>query len=57
MAQDREVRHPAEGRGCTLKDFCSHNSDNFEGNGDRFRAENWLNDTRELLDTIGCTME
>jgi len=57
MALDREARYPAKGQGCSLKDFCSPNSDNLDGSGDHFSIENWLNDTRELLDTIGCTME
>jgi hypothetical protein len=36
MAQDQEASHPTEGRGCTLKDFYSHNSDNLDGSGDHF---------------------
>jgi hypothetical protein len=55
MAQYWEARYLAEGR--VLKDFYSHNSDNFDGCGDHFSPENWLNYTEELLDTIACIIE
>lgn len=42
MANDREARQPAEGRGCTLNDLCSHNSDNFDGSVDNFSADREL---------------
>jgi hypothetical protein len=42
MAQDREAMYLAERWGCTLKDFCSHNSDNFDGSANNFSTENWL---------------
>jgi hypothetical protein len=54
---DRVVRQPVEGIGCSLKDFCSHHSESFNGKGDHTSAENWLNDVEELLATLGCTSE
>jgi hypothetical protein len=54
---DRVARQPAEGTGCSLKDFCSHHSESFDGRGDHISAENWLNDVEELLATLGCTNE
>jgi hypothetical protein len=53
----RVARQPVEGTGCSLKDFCSHHSESFDGKGDHTSAENWLNDVEELLATLGCTNE
>jgi hypothetical protein len=53
----RVARQPVEGIGCSLKDFCSHHSESFDGKGDHTSAENWLNDVEELLATLGCTNE
>jgi hypothetical protein len=55
--RDRVARQPVEGTGCSLKDFCSHRSESFDGKGDHTSAENWLNDVEELLATLGCTNE
>jgi hypothetical protein len=44
LDRDRVARQPAEGTGCSLKDFCSHHSESFDGRGDHICAENWLND-------------
>jgi hypothetical protein len=55
--RDRVARQPVEGTGCSLKDFCSHHSESFDGKGDHTSAENWLNDVEELLATLGCTNE
>ena len=52
---DRVTRQPAEGTGCSLKDFCNHHSESFDGRGDHIRAQNWLNDVEDLLITLGCT--
>jgi hypothetical protein len=41
---DRVARQPIEGTGCSLKDFCSHHSEDFDGRGDHISTENWLND-------------
>jgi hypothetical protein len=41
---DRVTRQPAKGTRCSLKDFCSHHSESFDGTGDHTSAENWLND-------------
>jgi hypothetical protein len=49
------MRQPVEGTGCFLKDFCGHHSESFDGKGDHTSAENWLNDIKELLATLGCT--
>ena len=57
LDRDRITRHPAKGIGCSLKDFCSHHSESFDGRGDHIRAENWLNDVEEFLVTLGCTNE
>jgi hypothetical protein len=54
---DRIARQPAEGTGCSLKDFYSHHSESFDGRGDHISPENWLNDVEELLATLGCTNE
>jgi hypothetical protein len=51
--RDRMARQPVEGIGCSLKDFCSHHSESFDGKGDHTSAENWLNDVEELLATLG----
>jgi hypothetical protein len=53
--RDRVTRQPAEGTGCSLKDFYSHHSESFDGRGDHISAENWLNDVEELLATLRCT--
>jgi hypothetical protein len=55
--RDRIARQPAEGTGCSLKDFCSHHSESFGGRGDHIQVENSLNDVEELLATLGCTNE
>jgi hypothetical protein len=55
--RDRIARRPAGGTGCSLKDFCNHHSESFDGKGDHISAENWLNDVEELLATLGCTNE
>jgi hypothetical protein len=57
LDRDRVTRQPAEGTRCSLKDFCSHHSESFDGRGDYIRVENWLNDVEELLATLGCTNE
>jgi hypothetical protein len=54
---DRIARQPTEGIGRSLKDFCSHHSESFDGRGNHIHAENWLNDVEELLATRGCTNE
>jgi hypothetical protein len=54
---DRVARQPIEGTGCSLKDFCSHHLESFDGKGDHTSAENWLIDVKELLATLGCTNE
>jgi hypothetical protein len=55
LDRNRVARQPAEATGCSLKDFCSHHSESFDGRGDHIRAENWLNNVKELLATLGCT--
>jgi hypothetical protein len=57
LDRDSIARQPTEGTGCSLKDFCSHHSESFDGRGDDIHAENWLNDVEELLATLGCTNE
>jgi hypothetical protein len=57
LDRDRVARQLAEGTGCSLKDFCSHHLESFDGRGDHIRVENWLNDVEELLATLGCTNE
>jgi hypothetical protein len=52
--RDRVARQPVEGTRCSLKDFCSHHSESFDGKGDHTSAKNWLNDV-ELLGTLRCT--
>jgi hypothetical protein len=47
------ARQPAEGTGCSLKDFYSHHSESFGGKGDHINAEKWLNNVEELLATLG----
>jgi hypothetical protein len=54
---NRVTRQPAEGTGCSLKDFCSHHSKSFDRRGDHISAKNWLNNMEELLATLGCTNE
>jgi hypothetical protein len=57
LDRNRVGRKLVEVSGCSLKDFCSHHSEIFNGSGDHIKAENWLNDVEELLTTIGCTNE
>jgi hypothetical protein len=57
LYHDRVARQLAEGIGCSLKDFCGHNSKSFDGRDGHIRTENWLNDVEELLATLGCTNE
>ena len=57
LDRDRIARQLVEGTRCSLKNFCSHHSESFDGRGDHIRAENWLNDLEELLVTLGCTNE
>ena len=57
LDHDRITRQPAEGTGCSLKDFCSHHLESFDRKGDLIRAKNWLNDVEDLLATLGCTNE
>jgi hypothetical protein len=54
---DRVARQPAEGAGCSLKDFCSHHLESFDRRADHISAENWLNDVEELLASLRCTNE
>ena len=54
---DRVARQPIEGTECSLKDFCSHHSESFDGKGDHISTENWLNDVDELLATTRCKNE
>jgi hypothetical protein len=57
LAIDRDsvARQPVEGTGCSLKDFCSHHLESFDERGNHISVENWLNDVKELLATLGCT--
>jgi hypothetical protein len=48
LDRDRVARQLAEGTGCSLKDFCSHHSESFDGRGDHICSENWLNDMEKL---------
>jgi hypothetical protein len=57
MDRDRFARQPAEGTGCSLKDFYSHHLKSFDKRGDHICVENWLNGVDELLATLGCTIE
>ena len=57
LDRDKVARQPAEGTGCSMKDFCSHHSESFDGRGDHISVENWLNDVKELLASTGCTNE
>jgi hypothetical protein len=54
MTQEREARQPLVVQGCTLKNFCSHNFDGFDGTSDHISVKNWLNDVEELLEAMGC---
>ena len=54
---DQAARQPTSGLGCSIKDFCSHYSNSFDGIGHYISAENWLNDMEELLKVIGCIEE
>jgi hypothetical protein len=44
LDRGRIARQPVEGSGCSLKDFCSHHLESFNGRGDHISTENWLND-------------
>lgn len=57
LDRDRVMRQPALGPECSLKDFCSHYSDSFDGTGDYISAENWVNDMEELLKVTSCTKD
>lgn len=57
VAHETEARQPVVGKGCPLKNFCSHSFDSFDKTSDHVSAEKWLNDMEELLETIGCTNE
>ena len=57
LDRDKIARQPVEGTGCSLKDFCSHHLESFDGKGDHIHAKNWLNYVEELLATLGCTNE
>jgi hypothetical protein len=57
LNRDRVTRQPTKGTRCSLKDFCSHHSESFDGRGNHIHAENWLNDVEELLATLGCINE
>jgi hypothetical protein len=57
LDRDRVTRQQVEGTGCSLKDFCSHHSESFNGRGDHISAKNWLNDVEELLATTKCMNE
>jgi hypothetical protein len=37
---DRVARQPAVESGCSLKDFCHHKPDSFDGTSDHIRVEN-----------------
>jgi hypothetical protein len=55
--RERVARQLVEGTGCSLKDFCSHHWESFDGKCNYTSAENWLNNVEELLATLGCTNE
>ena len=55
LDRDKIARQPAEGTGCSPKDFCSHHLESFDRRGDHILVKNWLNDVEELLATLGCT--
>ena len=57
LDRDKNAKQPVEGTGCSLKDFCSHHSESFDGRGDHIHVEKLLNDMEELLATLGCTNE
>ena len=57
LDHDRVARQLVEGTGCSLKDFCSHHPESFDGRGNHNSNENWLNDVEEVLATTGCTNE
>jgi hypothetical protein len=57
LDRDKVARQPAEGTRCSLKNFCSHHLESFDGRGNHIHVENWLNDMEELLATLGCTNE
>ena len=40
LDRDRIVRQPAEGNGCSLKDFCSLHLESFDGKGNHICVEN-----------------
>jgi hypothetical protein len=37
--RDRVARQLVEGTGCSLKDFCNHHSESFDGKGDHTSAD------------------
>jgi hypothetical protein len=55
--RDKIVRQLVERIGYSLKDFCNHHLESFDGSGNHIHAENWLNNLKELLATLGCTNE
>jgi hypothetical protein len=57
LDHDRYTRQLVRGTRCSLKDFCSHHSECFDGRGDHISTKNWLNDVKELLATNRCTNE
>jgi hypothetical protein len=40
LDRDSVTRQPTEGTRCSLKDFCSHHSESFDGRGDYICVEN-----------------
>jgi hypothetical protein len=38
LERDRVARQPVAESGCSLKDFCHHKSDSFDGTGDHISA-------------------
>jgi hypothetical protein len=57
LDRDRVQRQLVKVTGCSLKDFCSHHLESFDGRGDHINVENWLNDVEELLAITRCTNE
>ena len=57
LDHNRVARQLAKGIGCSLKDFCSHHSESFDGRGHHICTENWLNDVDVLLATLRCMNE
>jgi hypothetical protein len=54
---NRVTRQPVEGIECSLKDFCSHHSESFDGRGNHISTKNWLSDVKEFLATTRFTNE